>query len=128
MIYNFSTEHARYPTDPIADDRFDLYWDTETGQVLGLLWKHPKPRGLHPDRGTVASEHDIHFTFELAMHDHDNFPTAFPLRGLISRDAPHGSPDANLAAIEGGSGTAWLAAEGTLTEVDSVPDEAKSPV
>jgi hypothetical protein len=127
MIYCFSTDSAYYPTDPISIDPFDLYWDSETGQVLGLLWRHEKPRGLHPDRGTVTKEDGVRFVFELMMHDYDNFPMPFPLRGRMSYDHPTESHGANLAAIEEGSGTAWLAAEGAITEVDAVPAEALPP-
>lgn len=124
MIYRFSTQRAYYPTDPISTDPFDMWWDGDTGRVLGLVWAHEQPRGLHPDRGTVTTENGNHFVFEVMMTDHINFPTPFPLRGRMAynyRTDPHG---ANLAAIEEGSYTAWLAAEGTIKIEPAVPDEA----
>lgn len=127
MIYRFRTAHAYYSTDPIVDDPFDLYWDTETGQAVGLYWDHEHKYGLHPDRGTVRVEGGYHFVFDVLMTDNVNFPTPFPLRGRMAfnhRTRPHG---ANLAAIQEGSGTAWLAAEGTIMVVDDVPDEALPP-
>lgn len=125
MIYQFSTLEAHYPADPPVAEPLDIYWDSESGEVLGFLWAHAaQPRRLHPDRGTLTSDGYIYFALDIRMTDIVNMPIAFLLRGLVSIDFNHLPNGARMAAIEEGSGTAWLAATGTITVASSVPDEA----
>ncbi|MEU4626727.1 hypothetical protein AB0G04_42940 [Actinoplanes sp. NPDC023801] len=117
----FSSEGAYYASVASPAETLSFTWDVETGVPSRFYWLHGGvPWYLHettPGRITRENPNVNYYDLDIRVTT-----AAFPesprtLKGKLTINVIPQSDGATFAAILEGSGSAWLVANGTLTDV-----------
>lgn len=121
MRRQFQTEAAHYATVTSPEETIGFEWDEDTGVPSQFEWLHGGVAWyLHenaPGNITKESAHSYYYEVDLGITTASHHETAYALKGKLTVDAVR-ADGATFAGILEGTGTAWLVADGTLTNVD----------